>query len=169
VETAIAGLLNQYDRGAITRRTLIRRLVSLAGLATTTATAAQNLQMSFDWAPLVDHVQISSENVRSSTEFYRNVLGLNLLRVGPPDDRNCCPDESAFLGVGSRLILAIRKKSPGRELDHYALLMNNFDRDRVTRELLSRGAQTKQTPATGFYIEDPDGIKVQLMGQPGPA
>ena len=47
--------------------------------------------------------------------------------------------------------------------------MNNFNRDVVTKELSARGATPKQSPETGFYVEDPDGIKVQLMGQPGPA
>ncbi len=125
--------------------------------------------MQFDWAPLIDHVQVSSEDVRRATAYYRDVLGLQLLRVGPPNDRNCCPDESAFFGVGTRLVLAIRKQSPGRTLDHYALLMRNFNRDAVTKELAARGVTAKQSPETGFYVEDPDGIKVQLMGAPGPA
>lgn len=123
----------------------------------------------FDWQPLIDHVQVSSQDVRRATAYYRDVLGLTLLRVGPPGDRNCCPDESAFFGVGTRLVLAIRKQSPGRTLDHYALLMKNFNRDAVTKELAARGAVAKQSPETGFYVEDPDGIKVQIMGAPGPA
>jgi len=125
--------------------------------------------MRFDWAPLIDHVQVSSEDVRRATAYYRDVLGLNLLRVGPPNNRDCCPDESAFFGVGTRLVLAIRKQSPGRTLDHYALLMKNFNRDAVTKELAARGAAAKQSPETGYYVEDPDGIKVQIMGAPGPA
>lgn len=125
--------------------------------------------MRFDWEPLIDHVQVSSGDVRRATAYYRDVLGLNLLRVGPPNNRDCCPDESAFFGVGSRLVLAIRKQSPARTLDHYALLMKNFNRDAVVTELAARGATAKQSPETGFYVEDPDGIKVQLMGAPGPA
>jgi catechol 2,3-dioxygenase-like lactoylglutathione lyase family enzyme len=126
-------------------------------------------RMQFEWEPLVDHVQVSSDDVRKATAYYRDVLGLNLLRVGPPNNRDCCPDESAFFGVGTRLVLAIRKQSPARTLDHYALLMKNFNRDAVVKELSARGATAKQSPETGFYVEDPDGIKVQLMGAPGPA
>jgi catechol 2,3-dioxygenase-like lactoylglutathione lyase family enzyme len=125
--------------------------------------------MRFEWEPLVDHVQVSSEDVRRATAYYRDIVGLDLLRVGPPNDRACCPDESAFFGVGSRLVLAIRKQSPGRTLDHYALLMKNFNREAVVKELMARGATSKQSPETGFYVEDPDGIKIQIMGAPGPA
>lgn len=137
--------------------------------ATNAPSPSSSGSMQFEWEPLIDHVQVSSENVRRATTYYRDVLGLNLLRVGPPNDRACCPDESAFFGVGTRLVLAIRKQSPGRILDHYALLMKNFNRDAVTKELTTRGAAPKQSPETGFYVEDPDGIKVQLMGAPGPA
>lgn len=125
--------------------------------------------MRFEWEPLIDHVQVNSADVRKSTEYYQKVLGLDLLRLGPPNDRNCCPDTSAFFGVGKRLILAIRKQEPLKIIDHYALLMKNFNRDAVDKELRARGATPKQTPETGYYVEDPDGIKIQLMGQPGPA
>lgn len=125
-------------------------------------------RMTFDWASLVDHIQINSDNVRKLTEYYQKVLGLDLLRVGPPNNRDCCPDESSFFGVGKRLILAIRKAKPAPTIDHYALLMTNFNKDAVIKELGARGASTKED-ATGFHVVDPDGVKIQLMGQPGPA
>jgi catechol 2,3-dioxygenase-like lactoylglutathione lyase family enzyme len=129
---------------------------------------AKGSSMTFQWAPLIDHMQINSNDVRRSTEYYQKVLGLDLLRVGPPNDRDCCPDESAFFGVGKRLILAVRKAEPAATFDHYALLMNNFDREAVTKEFKARGVETK-ADRSGFHVVDPDGIKVQLMGQPGPA
>ena len=124
--------------------------------------------MTFEWAPLIDHMQINSNDVKRSTKYYTEVLGLDLLRVGPPNDRDCCPDESAFFGVGKRLILAVRKAEPAPMLDHYALLMNNFDREAVTKEFKARGVET-HLDQSGFHVVDPDGVKVQLMGQPGPA
>lgn len=129
---------------------------------------AKGSLMTFEWAPLIDHMQINATDVKQSTEFYQKVLGLDLLRVGPPNDRDCCPDESAFFGVGKRLILAVRKAEPEATFDHYALLMNNFDRETVTKEFKARGVETK-ADRSGFHVVDPDGIKVQLMGQPGPA
>lgn len=123
--------------------------------------------MKFEWAPLIDHMQINTDNVRRSTEYFQKVLGLDLLRVGPPNNRNCCPDESAFFGVGKRLILAIRKAQPAPMLDHYALLMTNYNKEAVTKELIARGATPKEDQ-TGYHVVDPDGIKIQIMGQPGP-
>lgn len=80
------------------------------------------------------------------------VLGLDLLRVGPPNNRECCPDESSFFGVGKRLILAIRKAKPAPTIDHYALLMTNFNKDAVIKELGARGASTRKTrPASTWW------------------
>ncbi|MBM3776745.1 MAG: VOC family protein [Acidimicrobiia bacterium] len=133
----------------------------------TTAPAPKGQGMTFEWAPLIDHMQVNSRDVRRSTEYYTKVLGLDLLRTGPPNNRDCCPDESAFFGVGKRLILAVRKQEPAPMLDHYALLMTNFNQEAVTKELTARGAPPK-TDASGYHVVDPDGVKIQIMGQPGP-
>jgi catechol 2,3-dioxygenase-like lactoylglutathione lyase family enzyme len=170
MERLISQLLRRYETGDVTRRELVYGLAMLAvGAKSGGIAAAQSAQMKFQWEPLIDHVQINAEDVPRCTEFYQKVLGLDLLRVGPPNDRNCCPNESAFLGVGKRLILAIRKRTPGKSLDHYALLMNNFNQTAVTEELKRRGAEPAKHDLAGFYVRDPEGILVQLMGQPGPA
>jgi catechol 2,3-dioxygenase-like lactoylglutathione lyase family enzyme len=124
--------------------------------------------MRFQWAPLVDHIQLNSANVRKSTEFYQKALGLDLLRVGPPNDRNCCPDEQAFFGVGKRLVLAVRKAQPVG-IDHYALLMTNYNKEAVTKELAARGAKTETDANGAWHVVDPDGVKIQIMGAPGPS
>lgn len=169
MESIVTTLLKRYETGGLTRRDLIQGLTMLAAGTAAGSAAAQTVPPAFQWAPLIDHVQINSQNVRASTEFYQKVLGLDLLRLGPPNDRNCCPDESAFFGVGKRLILAVRKAEPVGVIHHWALLMNNFDQAAVAKELKARGIETASNPATGFHVVDPDGSKIQLMGQPGPA
>ena len=113
-------------------------------------------------------MQINAADVRKSTEFYQKGLGLDLLRVGPPNDRDCCPDTSEFLGVGKRLVMAIRKNEPAGLTHHWALLMNGYDQAKVTAELKRRGIEPRMTPESGFHVVDPDGVEIQLMGQPGP-
>jgi catechol 2,3-dioxygenase-like lactoylglutathione lyase family enzyme len=170
MEHVISDLLHRYETGGVTRRELVCGLAMLAGGAAAGGTArAQSATMKFQWEPLIDHIQINAEDVPHCTEFYQKVLGLDLLRVGPPNDRNCCPNESAFLGVGKRLIVAIRKRTPGKSIDHCALLMNNFNQTSVTDELKRRGAEPAKHDLPGYYVRDPEGTLVQLMGQPGPA
>jgi catechol 2,3-dioxygenase-like lactoylglutathione lyase family enzyme len=165
----IVTLLKRYESGGLTRRELVQGLMMVATGAATASRAEAQSGMKFDWAPLVDHIQVNASDVRKSTEFYQKALGLDLLRVGPPNDRNCCPDTSAFFGVGKRLILAVRANKPAGLTHHWALLMNGFDREAVTRELKARGVEPRMNPESGFHVVDPDGVEIQLMGQPGPA
>jgi hypothetical protein len=80
-----------------------------------------------------------------------------VLRLGPPDKPNCCPDESAFLGAGGELLVAIRKKEPAGQIDHFGFRVANYNQDVVTDVLKQRGV----TPKAGYVI-DPDGARIQL-------
>lgn len=84
------------------------------------------------------------------------MLGLSLLRVGPQNDPECCPDESAFFGISGG-------GADPSVVDHIGFSMTDFDSESVTRELTARGATPQMEATTGFYVEDPDGVKVQLL------
>jgi catechol 2,3-dioxygenase-like lactoylglutathione lyase family enzyme len=160
VEGVIGTLLSRYENGTLTRRDLVRGLTMLAGGAATAA--GVNAQPASFQIVNIDHAQINASNVRRSTEFYQKMLGLSVLRVGPASDPKCCPDESAFLGVGQELLLAIRKKDPAGQIDHFGFRIANFNEEAVTNVLQQRGVTPKKDAATGFYVQDPDGVKVQL-------
>jgi catechol 2,3-dioxygenase-like lactoylglutathione lyase family enzyme len=155
LENIIGTLLNQYETGALTRRDLVQRLLMLAAGAA--APAGAHAQTPGFQIVDIDHVQVNSSNVRRSTEFYQKVLGLSVLRLGPPDKPNCCPDESAFLGAGGELLVAIRKKEPAGQIDHFGFRVANYNQDVVTDVLKQRGV----TPKAGYVI-DPDGARIQL-------
>ena len=167
MEHTISRLLKSYEHGALTRRQLIRGLAMVA-VASTPAAAAGGQSTSLALSGL-HHVQINSDDVPRSTAFYQNVLGLSLLRVGPANDPECCPDESAFFGISgggadpSNVVLAIRRKTPFGVVDHIGFRVTDFDSESVTRELTARGATPQMEATTGFYVEDPDGVKVQLL------
>ena len=169
MEHTISRLLKSYENGALTRRQLIRGLVTVAVASTPAAAAAAGGQSNSLGLSGLHHVQINSDDVPRSTEFYQNVLGLSLLRVGPPNDPECCPDESAFFGISggggdpSNVALAIRRKAPFGVVDHISFSVTDFDVESVTRELTARGATPHMEATTGFYVEDPDGVKVQLL------
>ena len=162
----ISKLLTSYEVGTLTRRELIQGLAMVAVVAAPSSAAgfqANSLGLS-----RLHHVQINASDVRRSADFYQDVLGLSLMRVGPASDPNCCPDESAFFGLGGNddpgdLVLAIRRKTPVGQVDHIGFSGNDFNRAAATRVLRERGATAKVEATTGFYVEDPDGIKVQLL------
>ena len=162
MESMISSLLKRYETGGLTRRDLIQGLALLAAGTTAGSAAAQTAPAPIPWSPLIDHIQINSRDPQKAAEFYQRVMGLELLRVGPAGpDRDCCPDESAFLGVGQRLILAIRRREPYGVIDHWAMLAPGYTGDQFRAAIQERGGEFE-----GGYLPDPDGVLCQFMGGP---
>ncbi len=165
MESMISSLLKRYETGGLTRRDLIQGLTLLAVGTAAGSAAAQTEPAPIPWSPLIDHIQINSRDPQRAAEFYQKVMGLELLRVGPAGpNRDCCPEETAFLGVGQRLILAIRRNEPYGSVHHWAMLAPGYTPDQFRAAIQERGGDLE-----GGYLPDPDGVLVQLMGRPGPS
>ena len=167
MESTISSLLKRYETGGLTRRDLIQGLALLAAGTAAGSAAAQTAPAPIPWSPLIDHIQINSRDPQRAAEFYQRVMGLELLRVGPAGpNRDCCPEETAFLGVGQRLILAIRRDEPYGSVHHWAMLAPGYTR--TSSGLRSRsGAARRLSTTSGGTVRDPDGVLCQLMGSPG--
>ena len=48
-------------------------------------------------------------------------------------------------------------------VDHYAIGVENFNKEKVTQILKSRGITPDENLDAGFHIIDPEGIHVQIM------
>ncbi len=165
MESMISSLLKRYETGGLTRRDLIQGLALLAAGTAASSAAAQTVPAPIPWSPFIDHIQINSRDPQRAAEFYQKVMGLELLRVGPAGpNRDCCPEETAFLGVGQRLILAIRRNEPYGSVHHWAMLAPGYTPDQFRAAIQERGGDLERG-----YVPDPDGVLVQLMGRPGPS
>jgi catechol 2,3-dioxygenase-like lactoylglutathione lyase family enzyme len=170
MEKEITNLVKSFEKGGLTRRDLIRGLTMLAaGTATATASTAAQSPEPIPWLPLCDHLQINTADPQRGAEFYQEVMGLKLLRQGPPNDRDCCPEDSAFLGVGDRLVLALRNNEPYGVIDHWSMMAPGYTPDRFRAAIEERGGEIAQHGLGGQYVRDPDGVLCQLMGNFGPA
>ena len=49
-------------------------------------------------------------------------------------------------------------------VDHYAIAIDEFDRESVTQTLTQLGLIPEQNLDYGFYVRDPEGIPVQIVG-----
>jgi len=49
-------------------------------------------------------------------------------------------------------------------VDHFAIGVENFNKDAVTQELKRLGANPEDNLDAGFHIKDPEGISVQIVG-----
>jgi glyoxylase I family protein len=117
----------------------------------------------------IDHVVVLSHNVKKSLQFYCDVLGMAEVRrvdtVGLIQLR---------AGVSMIDILPARPNDNGRNIDHFALRIDPWEPEKIISHLKSAG-YTPGPPALrvgaegngwSIYVQDPDGITVELKGPP---
>jgi catechol 2,3-dioxygenase-like lactoylglutathione lyase family enzyme len=154
MEAIISDLLNRFERGALTRRGLIQGLAMLTA-ASATKSAAQVTDVGIK-AAKIDHVSIQVGDLPRSVAFYQKMFGLTVIS----EDR---PNEIVRLGMG-KVLVSLHHKSPTGRVDHFAIGIEKFNKESVTRELKERGANPEDNLDAGFHITDPEGISVQIVG-----
>jgi catechol 2,3-dioxygenase-like lactoylglutathione lyase family enzyme len=153
MEVMISNLVNRFERGALTRRELVQGLTMLAAASGTASAQVQNAGIK---AAKIDHVSIQVSDLPRSIAFYEEVFGLTILS----EDK---PNEITRLGAG-KVLVSLHHKSPTGLVDHFAIGVENFNKESVTRELKARGASPEDNLDAGFHIKDPAGISVQIVG-----
>lgn len=146
----ISDLVNEYERGRLTRRELISTLAMLAA-AGASASAAPLRSGS------INHVSVLVTDMTRSIEFYNRVFGLS---VQNEDKAN----KIARLGIGGKVLVSLRVEPPPGLIDHFAIGVEGFNRDAVTKELQSMGLTPRENLEFGFHVKDPDGANVQITG-----
>jgi len=146
--------MNRFEKGALSRRGLIQGLTMLDAESGTAQ--AQAPQASFK-AAKIDHMSIQVSDLPRSIAFYQKMFGLTIVS----EDK---PNEIVRLGMGTRVLVSLHHKSPTGLVDHFAIGVENFNKEAVTRELRARGATPEDNLDAGFHIVDPEGISVQIVG-----
>jgi catechol 2,3-dioxygenase-like lactoylglutathione lyase family enzyme len=142
----ISRLLEAYEGGKMSRRDLVQGLALLAATAGTASAAGFQ-------GNSINHVSLLVGNLQRSTDFYQRVFGCS---VNKRDGNN-----QLMLGKN---FLVLRPGNPPAKVDHFAIGVDNFNKDAVTADLKARGATPidKQGGDFGFHIVDPDGFPVQI-------
>jgi catechol 2,3-dioxygenase-like lactoylglutathione lyase family enzyme len=142
----ISRLLEAYEKGKVSRRSLIQTLALLA--ASSTAVEAAGFQ-----GNSVNHISLQVSNLQRSTDFYQRVLACT---VNKRDGNNQL--------VFGKNFLVLREGKPAAKVDHFAIGVDNFNKESVTADLKSRGATPidQQGGGFGFHVLDPDGFPVQI-------
>src|SRR5262249_33459097 len=146
MEAVISSLLNRFEKGALTRRELIQGLAMLS--ATSSGLAAGVLQTGPLKATKIDHVSIQVNDLPRSIAFYQNIFGFTVLS----EDK---ADWIVRLGSG-QVLVSLHPKSPSGVVDHFAIGVENFNRESVTRELKQRGVNAEENLDAGFHVKDPE-------------
>jgi catechol 2,3-dioxygenase-like lactoylglutathione lyase family enzyme len=153
MEAIIANLLNCFERGALSRRSLIQGLAMLA--AAGGMESEGQVQNGVIVPSKIDHVSIQVADLPGSIAFYQKMFGLALVS----EDK---PNEIVRLGAG-KVLVSLHHKTPTGVVDHFAIGVQNFNKDVVAKELKLRGANPEENLDAGFHIKDPQGIGVQIV------
>jgi len=119
-----------------------------------------------------DHVVVNTRDVEHAITFYRDVLGMEILRL-----EEFRQGKVGFVSarVSPETIIDIRPDPSGEpanpNMDHYCLVLGPTDMHQLHAELKAKGVRVEDQvrPAWGaqgyaqqFKIWDPDGNKIEL-------
>jgi len=154
MEAIISDLVSRFEKGALSRRGLIQGLALLAASsgASTLAPAQEPEGLQ---GVNIDHISIQVTDLPRAIAFYEKVFGLKVLG----EDK---PNEISRMGSG-RVIVSLHHKAPYAIVDHFAIGVQNFNREQVTAKLKALGITPTDNLDAGFHIQDPEGMNVQIM------
>ena len=118
----------------------------------------------------LDHLVLRVADLDRAIKFYGDVLGCHV-------ERRLEEIGLVQLRAGAAMIDLVPRKgddAPGRNLDHYAVRLAEFDFARLSEHLSRHGVEVgevrRRYGAEGYgpslYITDPDGNTVELKGPP---
>jgi len=157
MQAIISNLLTSFEKGTLTRRDLMQGLALIAAASASPAAAEAQTTGSIKGAR-VDHVSIQVSNLPRSVEFYQKVFGFAVVS----EDK---PNEIIRLGTAgtTKTIVSLHHKNPTALVDHFAIGVESFNKDAVTRQLKLMGITPDDNLDAGFHIKDPEGMNVQIV------
>ena len=150
MQLVIEKLLNDFERGGLTRRQLAAALAALVSGAGRAAPKDEGLK-----AVTLNHVTVRVPDVQKTSQFYQEFFGMPLKQHSK---------KTHILGVG-RSFFGIEQKGTPAELDHYDFGIAGFNADAVLAKLKARNLKVEPGGTKeSFKFWDPDGFLVQLNG-----
>jgi len=150
LEKIVVDLLDDFDRGRITRRQLVQSLV--LGMVAPAAFAERGGGFK---AISVNHISLEVADYRRTRDFYAELLGMKV-----SEDTG----DQVNLTFGDTVLIARNAKDAGAAplVDHIAYSIGDWDRERVKAELTRRGLDPEPDFQGSFHVRDPDGYLLQI-------
>jgi catechol 2,3-dioxygenase-like lactoylglutathione lyase family enzyme len=150
MEHVVSDLVGRFERGRLSRRELIQALAMLAAAGASAPASAAPLR-----SGSINHVSVLVSDMARSIDFYNRVFGLS---VQNEDKAN----KISRLGIGGKVLVSLRVEPPAGLVDHFAIGIDGFSREVVTKELQGMGLTPRENLEFGFHVKDPDGANVQI-------
>jgi len=154
MQMLIEKMLNDFERGTLTRRQLAATLTGIAAAAAmpVPALAAPSLK-----AITLNHVTVKVPNLQKTSKFYQEFFGMKLAQQS---------ETIHILSVGESFF-GIEQKPGGPALDHFDFGLEGWDAKAMRAKVAAHGLAI--TPGSrgddeSFKFNDPDGFVVQVNG-----
>ena len=159
MEHMIAKLLDDFDRGKMTRRQLIKSLGVVAAVAAGTPPASAEGAKGFR-AVAVNHISYQVNDYAKTRDFYSNLFGMKVVGDNGKQCNLILGDTNTFLIPRNAPV----GTTPPR-IDHIAYTIENWDKNAVGAELERRGLNPQADTDNSFHVKDPNGFDLQISGK----
>lgn len=165
-EDPINEMIDDFERGRVSRRRLVAQLTALVAGATglgrgaaadTVRGAAPSVNgrrstpgASTFQAVGLNHIALSVTDIPRSRTFYVAHLGLSVARES---------SSSCFLNCGDNFVALFRSREAG--LNHYCYAIEQYDVQTAAQRLRENDLEPR-IAGNRIYFDDPDGLEVQL-------
>jgi len=162
MEHIINRLLEDFERGKMTRRQLVKSLALTATAASAAGAAplaAADGGKGFT-AVAVNHISYQVKDYAKTRDWYVDLLGM---KVSGDNGRQC---NLSFGDHGTWLLPRnAREGVASPHVDHIAYTIQTWDQNAVKAELERRDLQPRVDTENSFHVKDPDGFDVQISGK----
>jgi len=158
MENMIAKLLDDFERGKMSRRQLIKSLAAVAAAAAGTTPALGESSKGFK-AVAVNHISYQVDDYVKTRDFYVELLGMKAVRDTGKECRLIIDGTNTFM---------IPRNAPqgsAPRIDHIAYTIENWDTKAVGAELERRGLDPRPDTENSFHVKDPNGYDLQICGK----
>ena len=165
MEEMINNLLNDFEKGKMTRRQLVQSLAfTAAGVAaavpTATPAAAADAGAKHFQAVNVNHISYGTRDYAKIRDFYTDLLGMKVIQDN---------GKQAIMKFGDSVLIARSTIDPAGKpyVDHICYTLANWDEKAVKDELTRRGLDPKLDTGGNqhtFHVRDPAGFDLQIGG-----
>ncbi|HET7084777.1 MAG TPA: VOC family protein [Rhizomicrobium sp.] len=154
MELLVEKMLNDFERGVLSRRQLAATLTGLAAAAAmpAPALAAPSLK-----AITLNHVTVKVPDLAKTSKFYQEFFGMKLAQQS---------ETIHILSVGKSFFGLEQKPGPAG-LDHYDFGLEGWDAKAMRAKVAAHGLQItagSRGDDESFKFNDPDGFVVQVNG-----
>lgn len=158
MENVIANLLEQFERGKMSRRQLIQSIAVVATAAAGAAPAVAQTSKGFKTIG-VNHISYQCADYAKTRDFYADLMGMKVVGDTGTQCFMVLGDSNSFLIPRNS-----RQADATPKIDHIAYTIETWDKDGVKAELDRRGLNPKLDTDNSYHVRDVNGYDLQICG-----